>query len=298
MGIVQIPNEAEQQPFGVSLHIARPFVVLDKSFLDAVSSAQLKFYGLNGIVFGVPEVLIYELMRKSDDDQRTRSLLKLSAIRGLLRLPSVGEMFRAEGEKRKPAPSALRAQRLWVTPLSESSNPFALTPAERRTTEQRTAELRDKRLPLLLGVWRDLGSMPQLRGVTQSQLPEKLAPLKQEILENGDSMRQFYANHRRAPLPPATLLDERWASFRWIQVYLLAGLDFFHRHGLHSEPNRENLLHELIDLDYTITALLVGGLACREKRIIERFRFLRPDGFVLYGPRNEVQGEGGCREQK
>jgi hypothetical protein len=41
------------------------------------------------------------------------------------------------------------------------------------------------------------------------------------------------------------------------------------------------MINELIDLDYLIPAILVGGLACREKRFLERFRLLRSDGVVL-----------------
>jgi hypothetical protein len=48
-----------------------------------------------------------------------------------------------------------------------------------------------------------------------------------------------------------------------------------------TKPNEESMLHELLDLDYLISALLVGGLACRETRFVERFRFLRPDGVIL-----------------
>jgi len=40
-------------------------------------------------------------------------------------------------------------------------------------------------------------------------------------------------------------------------------------------------MHELLDLEYLIVALVVGGLASREKRMIERFKLLRPDGVLL-----------------
>ena len=69
-----------------------------------------------------------------------------------------------------------------------------------------------------------------------------------------------------------------------IQVYLIAGLDFFGSYGLKALPNQEKLLHERLDLDYTILALLVGGLASCDKRIKQRFKFLRPKGFLLPGP--------------
>jgi hypothetical protein len=64
-------------------------------------------------------------------------------------------------------------------------------------------------------------------------------------------------------------------------VQLLAGLDFIGRHGVDAAPNEESILHELLDLDYLVSALLVGGLACRETRFLERFRFLCPDGVIL-----------------
>ncbi|MDO8433020.1 MAG: hypothetical protein Q7S58_11490, partial [Candidatus Binatus sp.] len=87
--------------------------------------------------------------------------------------------------------------------------------------------------------------------------------------------------HRNRSYPPAKLINEEWTLFRWIQVQLLAGLDFFASHGLGAPFNRENLFHGLLDLDYLITAVVVGGLASREKQMLERFSLLRPDGLVL-----------------
>lgn len=276
----------DDAPFGLAKSLLGPsFVVLDKSFLDAVSSAQLQHYAKMGIVFVVPEVLAYELVRKRDDDHRVRSLLKLNDLQnGLVHLPGIGEMFREESARLKPAPSIVKARPLKITCVADSKEPFPLTRNELRLTEQRTAELESRRVPQIVEIWRDLGLIPELNGARQTELPEKLDRLEREIRDDRESMRQFYRNHRMPPYPDAGLLDERWTFFRWIQVYLLAGLDFFRRHGVHSQPNREKLVHELIDLDYTITALLVGGLASCEKRIEHRFKFLRPDGFILRPP--------------
>jgi hypothetical protein len=101
------------------------------------------------------------------------------------------------------------------------------------------------------------------------------------LVHDQDAMRAFYSNHRDKSRPPPELLNERWTLFRWIQVHLLAEMDFFMKYGPSIDPAKEKLIHELLDLDYLILALLVGGLACREKRFVERFKFLRPDGAVL-----------------
>jgi hypothetical protein len=77
-------------------------------------------------------------------------------------------------------------------------------------------------------------------------------------------MRGFYANHRHADFPSPELLDEEWTFFRWIQVQLLAGLDSIGRHGVDAKPNQESMLHELLDLDYLISAFLsVGSRAAK-----------------------------------
>jgi hypothetical protein len=84
-------------------------VVIDKSFLDGVSSAQLQFYVQNGWTFAMPEVLMYEHFRKRDDP-RIANIFKLHSIeKRVFKLPGIGEMFRMEGKTRKPAITTLRA---------------------------------------------------------------------------------------------------------------------------------------------------------------------------------------------
>lgn len=265
-------------PFGLrSSGFAPPVVVLDKSFLDATGSAQLQYYVSKGWTFIVPEALMYELLRKNDEG-RTRSLRKLSRIeKSVVSLPGIGPMFQAEVREVKPASSVLQAKR-----VSLRRN-FRMTQSERRDTVRRTAQL-EGQLPDLIAVWRSLGSMPELKEAQPKEIPKVLADLKQQVRDDPEAIRQFYENVALG-LPPnfpsPALIDERWAIFRWIQVYLVAGLDFFGSYGLGAQPNPDKLLHERIDLDYTIPALLVGGLACYEKRIRQRFKLLRPGGSLL-----------------
>ena len=256
--------------------------MLDKSFLDAVGAAQLQYHAQHGVTFVVPEALLYELRRKQDK-RRTADLMKLHLVeRSVIILPGIGEMFRAKTREHRPAQSVLRAKRVeFLVTRASSGKIFPLTDRERRSMNERTKELQSG-LSKLIDVWRSFhAKIESLKDASPKEIPERLGALCREIRDDKESMRSFYGNHRTRIYPAPELIDERWTLFRWIQVYLLAGLDFLERHGLTSEPNPEDLLHERIDLDYTIPALLVGGLACCEKRMIERFKFLRPDGFVL-----------------
>jgi len=147
-------------------------------------------------------------------------------------------------------------------------------------TEERSEQLAEK-VPMMIHVWQSLREMPAIKNASPKELPEVIKAHKIKIRDDRDDMRGFYANHRYPHFPPPDLIDEQWAYFRWIQVYLLAGLDFINRYGVNVVPSEEKMIHELIDLDYLIPAILLGGLACREKIFLERFRLLRSDGVVL-----------------
>lgn len=269
-------------PFGVKTSRWLPsFAVLDKSFLDGVHSAQLQYYAQKGWTFGVPQVLVYEHFRKRDK-RRIANLFKLHSIEDrLVILPDIGEMFRAEVRTLKPASTVLRAKFVkLIAKRGPSGEFFELNGDALRSTEERTAELKEK-LRHMVEIWRSFGSMPELQNAKPNEISTRVDELSLQIRDDRENMRGVYANHRHSSFPRPELIDEDWAFFRWTQVQLLAGLDFFASYGVEKEPNREKLLHELLDLDYLIPALLVGGLACRETRFIDRFKFLRPDGVVL-----------------
>jgi len=257
-------------------------VVLDKSLLDGVNSAQLQYYAQKGWIFGLPEVLMYEHFRKRDR-RRIANLFKLHSIEGsIVLLPGIGEMFRSEAETLKPACATMRTKKIQFTiQKGPSGECFELDGSSLIATEERSRELKVN-LRAIIDVWQSsLREMPDVKNASPKELPEIIKELSLKIPNDWADMRGFYANHRHADFPSPELLDEEWTFFRWIQVQLLAGLDSIGRHGVDAKPNQESMLHELLDLDYLISALLVGGLACRESRFVERFRFLRPDGVIL-----------------
>jgi len=268
-------------PFGLG---SRSVVVLDKSFLDATGLAQLLYFVEKEWSFAIPEVLMFELLRK-EDRQRAADLAKLDKIsKHVVALPGIGEMFRAEARRRKPATEVLKAKQVTSigTPIAGGKS-FELSPAERRATDDRKREVEEKGADLI-EVWRALGQMEALKGASSTDLPERLDQLAMEVRDDRPSMRGFYVNHKAPVFPPAKLIDEKWALFRWIQVYLVAGLDFYRSYGLRTRPNAEKVMHEILDLDYIIPALLIGGIATCEKRMKKRFQFLRPDGVALSIP--------------
>ena len=259
----------------------RSFVVLDKSFLQGVTAQELRFYAKHGWIFGVTETLQYEHFRKWDR-WRFANLVKLKAIeKHIVLLPGIGEMFRAESNNRKPASQVLRIKGLVLTDkLTPGRRFFELDEETKEISAERTVELQ-KRLDIMIDVWTDFKQIPEFDGAKSEDMSAIVGAKRLQIRDDHDDMRGFYKRHRYRSHPPAKLIGEEWAFFRLIQVQLLAGLDFFASYGLGAPFNRENLFHGFLDLDYLIVALLVGGLASREKQMLERFVLLRPDGLVL-----------------
>jgi hypothetical protein len=259
----------------------RSFVVLDKSFLQGVSPAQLYYYVQHGWVFGIADAFWYEHFRKWDEWRRA-NLVKLKSIENsLVLLPGIGEMFRAEAHEHKPAAQVLVGKRVILNPkLRRGGHFFELDGQTKETANGRTVEL-EERIDDMIAIWRDFKTLPALNDATHSEMPSRVHELSLQIRDDREDIRRFYGNHRIPPWPQAELIDEQWTFFRWIQVQLIAGLDFFASYGIKTQPSREKLMHELLDLEYLILALVVGGLASREKRMIQRFKLLRPDGILL-----------------
>ena len=266
-------------PFGVNN--ARSFVVLDKSFLDGVNSAQLQCYARQGWIFGITEVLFHEHFRKRDG-VRKANLHKLHSIETSLRmLPSIGEMFRSETDNLQPSPKVMRAKYISLPPIvGPLGEYYELDAKSLKSVEEREAEYQE-RCSDMITVWREFESIPELKNAGQLEMPATIANLSAQIRDDHDDMRGVYGKHRHANFPDPVLLDTNWAFFRWIQVQLLGGLGYYASYGVDKESPREKLMHELFDLTYLISALLIGGLACRDNKFIDRYRLLRPDGVLL-----------------
>ena len=229
----------------------------------------------------ITDVFWFEHLRKWDP-RRYTNLMKLKDLgQSFLLVPGIGEMFRAESESRKPASEVLEFRVGTLTDQIRMKDKFfELDEETKRISAERAAEW-NERLDTMVEVWLDFKQFPEFQDVRSEDLPPIVRDKKLQIRDDRNDMRGFYERHRHQDNPPCELLDEKWAFFRWIQVQLLAGLDFFASYGLGAAFNRENLFHELLDLEYLISALAVGGLASREIRMIERFRFLCPEGSVL-----------------
>lgn len=102
------------------------------------------------------------------------------------------------------------------------------------------------------------------------------------ICQDKDLIKAIYKQTSQSFFPKANIVDENWALYRKIQVYFLAALDYLFQFG-DNNPNAvsKKIENEYLDLEYCITALVVGALASQDKKMIARFTSIKPDGIVI-----------------
>lgn len=133
---------------------------------------------------------------------------------------------------------------------------------------------------------------------TTDQRKEAYREARQTVAEDREFISHFFADFvsRDADAPANTTslvriarsgsLGPKWTIYRWVQVQLLYALEWLEKRG-QLDPvkltakERENLQHDVIDIEYVILGVLQGALASRDKRMRAAFRTLRPDGVLL-----------------
>jgi hypothetical protein len=114
--------------------------------------------------------------------------------------PGIGEMFRIEAKKLKPAITTLRAKTIQlIVQKGPSGEYFELDGRLLMQTEERSEQLAAK-VPIMIEVWQSLREMPAIKNAIPKELPTVIKEHKIRIRDDRDDMRGFYANHRH-PVP-------------------------------------------------------------------------------------------------
>jgi hypothetical protein len=101
--------------FGIQISKPPSCLVMDKSFLDGVSSAQLQFYTRNGWTFAIPEVLMYEHFRKRDGWRIAKTVSRMCGWRKVCSLLTTRSFVQVSLSLLK-TPKALKSLEFWDSP--------------------------------------------------------------------------------------------------------------------------------------------------------------------------------------
>ncbi|MFQ5822350.1 MAG: hypothetical protein ACE5I5_20440 [Candidatus Heimdallarchaeota archaeon] len=261
------------------------FIVIDKSWLQGVPEETIAEIAATNRLL-MPAVLMYELFTTSDEAVKTICFRKLIRVqKSIDLLEHVGSFLRFESEKQMPC-TPIQNRRL---PIVFEFNPRLKEPNYPFTNEQRESieyfhnqwEIDDVKSfkPLAAGVtvW-----FPELEGMKAGSSFESIQPAIDKLIKNTDKVKEIYkklSTTRNGFFPSPEMVDENWAFFRWLQVYLVYALEYIRKYGAGNiDVASKSMPNDRLDIQYLITGTLAKALATGDKIMRKYFELCCPDG--------------------
>lgn len=259
------------------------FIVIDKSWLQKTSTKELKSLTANNRIL-FPIVLFYEIITTEKESDLRTCFKKIIPVQHSVDLiEHVGSFLRYEWENNAPC-TPIENQKL---PIEFEFNSNLTLPNFPFTDDQKkhTEDLRDhweisgsdefKRISATVSDW-----FPELNEVKPGSSREKVRTIFERIANDVEFIRHIYGKCRLDYFPPTEILNQDWAHFRWIQLHLLAGVEYIRKYGSRNLITK-NLGHDNLDLQYCQTGVLAGALATDDKVMKFFFQLCCPNGLLL-----------------
>lgn len=258
------------------------FVVIDKSWLQAISAEKLKEFVTNRILL-FPAALGYELFTAETEAHLIDGFKKLIAVQQSINLiDHVGSFLSFESENKAPC-TPIENLRYPIEfefhpDLTKPNFPFA------EEDKQHIEDFRDhweitgvdgfKKVSAGVSYW-----FPELREIKAGSSREKIQPVLEKLARDFELVKQIYSKYRLDYFPPAEIIDENWAHFRWLQIKLIAGIEYIRKYGAGNiDIIGKYLAHDNLDLQYCVTGILARALATDDKQIKFYFQLCCPNG--------------------
>lgn len=278
-------STGSQDPANATLSgTVKPLVVLDKDYLQGSKPAAIEQLCRDYCVL-MPEALFFELLT-CGRAIRSQCYAKFPAQDNPVALmPLVGKLIRFEWKKRKPA-RPLYAHRL----LKESfrfnarlaAGDLEFTSGHERGIAAWRRDVdkdADRHVELCRTIHR---IFPGIVGKSGRARASGIADARSMVANHLPMVREACRTFGHRLFPQAPDFDGRWVFFRWMQVHLLACLKHVSRRGIDKPPlDRQELEHDVIDMQYQILGTLVGRLASRDGNVKKVVSELLPDAVIL-----------------
>ncbi len=265
-------------------------VILDKCFLQGSKKSRIQTLATCRRLV-LSEALFYELLTSSEP-VRSRCFSKFPQIENPVDLVShIGTLMRIEMDTQLPSgkPSSHREESQFRLNPALLESDYQLPEEAQEAVDEQTAQLTSD-VQLFIERAATVNSFfPDLLKGSHAQRERARAEAEQAIAEPG-ALSVFYATLEpppgERPLPCASLVDESWALYRWLQVQLLFAVDLYVRYQGHipqtfGRATYEKLEHDVLDAQVLMLGCLEGAIATRERKLIRWWRLLCPDG-ALY----------------
>ncbi len=261
----------------------QPDVVIDKSFLQGASQDQLRSLFERHRVL-MTESLFYELLT-TDPAVRARCFRRIPEIENpVMLVQNVGAILRWEVQNKRPLPSiddVVMSERFQFNPglVDEDFNlgekQVSVIENWRREKSVWVCDFADhcSKVPV---------KFPELNGYRPGVATTHIERIKKRIYAEPGFVRELYGGGKGGTWPTKEQIDERWATYRWLQIRVVAALDYFRKYGARDVSSETTKVeNEYLDLEYCLVGCLVGAIATKDSGLSERFLALCPSGKLL-----------------
>jgi hypothetical protein len=265
-------------------------VVLDKSYLQGSSKNEIhQMCSQHQII--MPEVLFLEILTTKTENM-VKCFKKFPEIENPVALvPNVGSLIRYETEKDRPC-SPIETQFLKIRYVFNerlAKKQFIFTEEQKeslreweKSTNENTGGFIEK--AIVTDGW-----FPELSGYKPGESPKPLTDAMDMIATDLDFVRKIYSQLRdeiyktyKALWPKPHRIDKEWILLRYLQVHLLAGIEYIRKYGKESQAMiTKRLENEYLDIDYCIIGTLSDGLATRDRTMAKFYNLLCPDKALI-----------------
>lgn len=260
-------------------------IVLDKCYLHAVSTEKtLTLCQENNLL--MPEILFYELLTTTPK-KRATCFCKLPDIENpVILIPNVGTLLRYEVENQIPCKPVTKVAinisdefRInFNRDLRNKNYTLSIKEAKKvkRWNEKITNDVEEFRQSSAIAHhW-----FPSLEKYKPGQDATIIEDAESHIANDKELIKRIYNEIRQSHFPISDMINSQWTLFRWLQINLLAAVDYIRRFGPNNTSAKiESIENDFHDIQYCITGVQVGALASLDGRVKKFLRKCVPKVF-------------------
>lgn len=266
-------------------------IVVDKSFLQACKRSDIERLIKNHRLI-MPDTLFYELVT-TDDDKRIKCFSKIPEIENPMDLvPNIGALLRYENENKKPS-YPLRKRRIdikYVFNKRLTSEEFEFSKEQKAAREQQECDVARETKEFIERFVKIYEVFPDLHGCSTGKIVEKVNSLLKVAYTDHKFVKDVYSRTIGNANYPINVSPENigknWAVFRWVQLQLIYSLRLYAKYqGDMPRQTGDKFWvqaeHDLLDSHYIVLACLAGGIASKDKNLVEIYRSINTKALGL-----------------
>ncbi len=265
-------------------------VVIDKSYLQGSSKNEIHLMCLQHQLI-MPEVLFLEILTTKTENM-VKCFKKFPEIENPVALvPNVGTLIRYETERDSPC-SPIETQFLQIRYMFNerlAKNQFVFTEEQRQSLKEWEESANEGTRGFIEKAIVTDGWFPELSGYRPGGSPNLITNAMDIIATDLYFVRKIYSQLRdeiyktyKVLWPKPHRIDKEWILLRYLQVHLLAAIEYIRKFG--KEPPSmitKRLENEYLDLEYCVIGTLCDGLATRDRTMAAFYKLLCPDKALI-----------------